>query len=315
MKEIGVCIAGFGNFGRKLFSYLEKMPEFEVRYLYHPNFETAAGYGPRGINQLEIALDDPLIDAFVIATPHDEHFRLLEKLAHRKSHHIFVEKPMTALYSGALSLSEHVLSSARVFMVGHNQRREAVFRKAKELLDQRIIGRVVDVHFNFSHGGVYNIDQNSWRASRGRNRRGPLDLLGSHAIDTIHYLFGEIHSVLASSLGNISQKTKAPDCASVLLHLENGANVFLSSNYCVPSEKYCFISGTEGAIYIDRDKIYLRLGRDANRVPTQREEISVSPVDTILEELQEFADAILKGKKVETGFHEGLAVMKVLGAC
>ena len=315
-KKIEVCLAGFGNFGKKLFSYLEKMPEFLVRYIYHPNQEKSAQYGPLGTSDIHCILNDPNLEAVIIATPHDQHVGLLEPLLLLGRHHVFVEKPMTAVCEEALALEQVFLAyrKRKVFMVGHNQRREAVFRKAKELLDKKAIGSVVDVSFNFSHGGVYNIDPGNWRCDKKRTREGPLITLGSHAIDTIHYLFGPVRSVCAT-IRNVSGRTTAPDCSAALMSLDNNVVVSLHVNYNVPSEKRCVISGTEGVIYIDRDRIFLRLGRDVNRVPTKKEKLTIASVDTVQEELQEFSDAILNGKKVETGFAEGAAVMKVLEAC
>src|SRR3989344_4670155 len=278
-KKIEVCLAGFGNFGKKLFSYLEKMPEFRARYIYHPNPEKSAQYGPLGTSDIHCVLNDPNLEAVIIATPHDQHSGLLEHLLLLGRHHVFVEKPMTAVCEEALALEQMFLACRKVFMVGHNQRREAVFRKAKELLDKKAIGSVVDVSFNFSHGGVYNIDPGNWRCDKKRTREGPLITLGSHAIDTIHYLFGPVRSVCAT-IRNVSGRTTAPDCSATLMSLDNNVAVSLHVNYNVPSEKRSVIS-----------------------------------VDTVREELQEFSDAILKGKKVETGFAEGAAVMKVLEAC
>src|SRR3989338_6688653 len=122
-KKIEVCLAGFGNFGKKLFSYLEKMPE----------------YGPLGTSDIHCILNDPNLEAVIIATPHDQHVGLLEPLLLLGRHHVFVEKPMTAVCEEALALEQVFLAyrKRKVFMVGHNQRREAVFRKAKELLDKK----------------------------------------------------------------------------------------------------------------------------------------------------------------------------------
>ncbi len=314
-KKIEICLAGFGNFGKKIYSYLETMREFRVKYLYHPDPDKSATYGPLGTSDINSVLSDPNLDAFIIATPHDRHASLLERLLIVRKHHVFVEKPMTAVYEEAWALEQLLPTYSKVFMIGHNQRREAVFRKVKELLDKKTIGSVVDVSFNFSHGGVYDIDPGNWRCDQKRTREGPLITLGSHAIDTIHYLFGGVRSVCAS-IRNVSGRTTAPDCSTVFMELNNdNAVVSLQVNYNVPSEKRCVISGTDGVIYIDRDRIFLRLGRDANKVPTLKEKLPIVAVDTIREELQEFSDAILKGAKVETGFPEGMAVMKVLEAC
>src|SRR3989344_5511960 len=73
MKRVNVCIAGFGNFGKKLHSYLSKMPEVEIRYLYHPQEERAASYGIKGTADLAKIVADESVEAFVIATPNDMH--------------------------------------------------------------------------------------------------------------------------------------------------------------------------------------------------------------------------------------------------
>lgn len=313
--KIGVCLAGFGNFGKRLNEYLDKMPHCRVKYIYHPDKEKARLYGELGSCDLEGILRDPKMDAFVIATPHDQHADLLFRLIREGRHHIFVEKPITAFYQEAETLRGGMQSFKKVFMVGHNQRREACFRKAKELLSQKIIGQLVSVHFNFSHGGAYTISPDNWRYYSARHREGPLVTLGSHAIDTIRYLFGEIKSVYAR-IQNISGKMKAPDSSMVLMTLKDSdATVLLQANYNVPSEKYCIISGTEGIIYIDRNEIQLRIGRDVIKIPSTKQEIPVSQIDTIQAELNEFFDAILNDKQVETGYREGLAVMAVLEAC
>ena len=314
-KIIGVCLVGFGNFGKRLNDYLGKIPRCRVKYIYHPEQEKSRLYGELGSCDIEKILRDSEVDAFVIATPHDRHIDLLNTLVREGRHHIFVEKPITAFYKEAESLQDGMQSFKNVFMVGHNQRREACFRKAKELLEQKVIGLVVDVSFNFSHSGAYAIGPNNWRYYSARHREGPLVTLGSHAIDTIHYLFGRIKSVYAR-IQNISGRMEAPDSSSVLMTLENGgATVFLRSNYNVPSEKSCVISGTEGAIYIDRNNIWMRVGRDVNKVPSVKQAIPIPQTDAINEELNEFFDAILEGKQIETGYREGLAVMAVLEAC
>jgi len=315
-RKIGICIAGYGGFARKqLHPRLAKMDECEVKYLFHPNEKKAQSYGPKGTNAIDMVCNDPDIHAFVIATPYDTHIKFLERLVRENKHHIFVEKPMTASYQEITRFSHHILFFKKVFMVGHCQRREAVYRKAKELLEDGRIGRLINVNFNVSSSKVFTISETDWRASAVRNDLGPLAMVGSHCIDTVHYLFGKAESVYAR-LQNVSGKTEAPDSSSVVMNLENGATVFLQCNYNVPSEKYCFISGTEGAIYIERDKVWIRSSRETYKdAPSEKQEMTITKVDLIEEELKEFLNAIKAGGKVETGYAEGLAVVQVLEAC
>lgn len=317
-RRIGICIAGYGEFAKKeLHPRLARMGECEVKYLYHPDPVKAESYGPLGISDLDTALGDEAVDAFVIASPNDCHFDLLAEVLNYGLHHIFVEKPVVNTLAEALDLELLVklVNERFVFMVGHCHRRGSVYRKAKELLDAGVIGKIVNVNFNYSSSKVFTIRKDEWRASAERTDLGPLTMVGSHCIDTIHYLFGGVESVYAK-LSNLTGATESPDTSSAMLNLKSGATVFLQCNYNVPIERFCFISGTNGAIYIEGGKILLRPGREVYMGDKiTRQECSVKEIDPITEELQEFLDAIRTGKKVETGYAEGLEVMKVLDAC
>lgn len=316
MNKIGICIAGYGGFAKKqLHPRLAKMSDCEVKYLYHPDTEKSASYGSLGISHPGRVICDT--DAIIISAPNDQHFELLANhfLKYGCDSHIFVEKPMTNSLTEAITLGKLPGFGSKIFMVGHCQRRESVYRKAKELLEQGVIGKVVNVNFNISSSKVFTMSESDWRASAARNDLGPLAMVGSHCIDTVHYLFGKVDSVYAQ-LKNLSGKTEAPDTSSVVMNLENGATVFLQCNYNVPSEKYCLISGTAGAIYIERGRIWIRSGRETYKdVPSEKQELTVAKVDPIEEELKEFLNAIENGGKVETGYEEGLAVVRVLEAC
>lgn len=310
-----VCLAGFGNFGKKLYGYLETMPEFfSVKYLYHPDGQKAAAYGPKGIADLDQALNDEEVEAFIITAPNDQHYELLNRILSVGRHHIFVEKPMTAYYSEAVALWQLVKTTGKALMVGHSQRREPAFRMAMGFVGTGEIGQLVSADLNFSHGVAFSLGSDEWRYSLKRHREGSLAALGSHSIDTIHYLFGPVQSVYAS-IRNLAGKTEAPDSASAMMRMENGMTVFLRNNYNTPSEKRCTIWGTDGVIHIDRDKFFLRLGRDVNRIPSVAREIPVHVNDPFIAELTEFFRVVRKGVRPETGYKEGLAVMTVIEAC
>src|SRR3989344_6064977 len=166
-----VWLAGLGNFGKKIKEYLEKLGK-TVCVL------------PKDLVAQTEALKDPEVEALFVVTPNDQHHELLAKALEGRRHHIFVEKPMTAFWYEARWVSDLAKDNDKVFMVGHNQRREAVFRKAKEILDSGKIGRLISVYFNYSHGGGFNLPPGSWRASAKRHPEGPLITLGRHCFDT-----------------------------------------------------------------------------------------------------------------------------------
>lgn len=312
---VKLCLMGLGNFGRTLNHKVGQIKGLKISYYYHPNRKKAEKFSPKkGTCDLKNALKN--VDGVIIATPNDIHFENIKKCI-MAGKHIFVEKPITSLYEDALKLKP-LLRGDLVFMVGHNQRREGHFRQAKKILEKNKLGKIVSAYFNVSHGGAFSFSPEQWRYGIKRHREGPLMTLGVHLMDTAHYLFGRVDSVYAR-INNISGQTEAPDCNAVVLGLKSGASVFLQANYNMPSEETFIIHGTEGAIYIKRGELSLRMGRDRrinnSFVPSEPSPVKFKKIDSIKEEVGEFRDAIIGSKKVETGFKEGLNALALIEAC
>jgi len=312
---VKLCLIGVGNFGRVLSRKMELIKGCEITYCYHQNEEKAKKFDPeKGTSDLKAALRE--VDGVLIATPNDAHFENIKECL-KADKHIFVEKPITSLYKDALKL-KCMIKKDLVFMVGHNQRRENYFRQAKKLLEKNQLGEIVSAYFNISHGGAFSFTPTQWRYGIKRHREGPLITAGVHLTDTVHYLFGEVESAYAK-ISNISKKTEAPDSNAVVLGLKSGASVFLQADYNIPSEELYTIYGTEGVIYVNRGELSLRMGRDRrikdSFMPSKPSSIKLKKTDSIREELEEFRDAIKFGKKVETGFKEGLNALALIEAC
>lgn len=318
-SKIKLCLIGVGSFGSLLYKKASELNLCEIKYCYHPNIEKARMIGSeKGISDLDIALKDASIDGAIIATPNNLHYEQIIKCLQAKKH-IFVEKPMTASYEEGLKLKKIIERNKDIiFMVGHNHRRKSYIRYLKRLLAEGTLGQIVSVNINISHGGIFNFSENSWRADINRHKEGPLITVGIHIIDTIHYLFGPVKSVYAM-IRNISNKAGAPDCNSVLIELPNKTMIYFQANYNMPSEEYLTVYGTEGIFYVNRDKACLRIGRDLNKngnfTPSPQEELKLAEIDTYTEELEEFCNAILHKKDVETGLKEGLNALAVIDAC
>ena len=318
-KKANLCLIGPGNFGSLLYSKADKSKLCSISYVYHPDIEKARRLdAAKGISDLRIALQDKNVDGVIIATPNDQHYKQIMQCL-EAGKHVFVEKPVTAEYLDAVILSSYLENNTNLtLMVGHNHRRKAFVRKTKGFLDKKELGDLVSVDMNVSHGGIFGFVEGDWRTSKEKHPEGPLMTVGIHLIDTLHYLFGPVKSAYAM-IKNVSKKAHAPDCNSVLLEMENGTMVHLQANYNMPSEERYIFNGTEGIVYVDRDRMSLRKGRDSringNFEHSKPNKIKLVDVDTYKEELDEFCNAILKGSKIETGIKQGLDALTVIDAC
>jgi len=314
--KIKLCLIGLGNFGKKIYEKVGFLSSGEIVSCFHPSGEKARAFHlQKGTSDFQAALRE--VNGVIIATPNDLHAKYIQECI-SAGKHIFVEKPLCESYATALSLKEMVEKSNLIVAVGHNQRKEACFREAKKIIASGKLGKLVNITMNYSHGGAFSFHQGEWRWRASRHKEGPLITNGVHLIDTLHYLFGPISSVYAT-INNISRQTEAPDCNAVVLNLACGATVFLQTNYNIPSENICSIHGTEGTIYITRGELSLRLGRDREEqgryIASIPSAISLLPVDSIAEGIDQFCKTIVGQGTVEVKFKEGLKALAIIEAC
>ncbi len=316
-RPINLCLCGIGGFGVSITRALEKIAGANLVYGYHPDATKATSWdATKGTSQLEEALEDRRVDAILIATPTLSHLDLLKRcLPYRKA--IYVEKPLVNNLDEVdelLALYRNLDSPPPVF-VGFKQRYIPVMRTIKTMLESGQLGEIVNVNMVFSHGGVYTLPETSWRLHEEFHKEGPLNIRGIHLFDTVHYLFGAVKQVFAS-LQNFSKKSLVPDANACLFTLCNRATVFLTANYCVPSDSLITITGTEGCLYMDRGWAAVRRGRDRNREPSKKDLLMESePSDAVVESLYHFLSSFEEEKGFETGLQEGINANILLDAC
>jgi predicted dehydrogenase len=97
--------------------------------------------GIRVTDNLDGVLQDPSIDAIVIATPVATHFDLAMK-ALDFDKHILVEKPMARSVVEIENIGQLATRKNRVAMVGHTFLFNAAVRKVKELIDSGQMGEI-----------------------------------------------------------------------------------------------------------------------------------------------------------------------------
>jgi predicted dehydrogenase len=87
-------------------------------------------------------LNDPRVDAVVIATPVSTHFELAMQ-ALRAGKHVLVEKPLTVTSHQSIALVEEAERLNRVLMVDHTFVYTGAVRKIRELVSQERLGRLL----------------------------------------------------------------------------------------------------------------------------------------------------------------------------
>lgn len=114
----------------------------------------------RFTGRFEDVLEDPDVEAVVVATPVPTHAELARRALQARKH-VFVEKPMGLTAADAEELVELAEQHGRVLMPGHLLLYHPGVAKLKELVDSGALGEVLYVYGNRQNLGTIRPDENA----------------------------------------------------------------------------------------------------------------------------------------------------------
>jgi predicted dehydrogenase len=144
VTPLRIGVLGYGYWGPNLARNLAELDGVELRWCADPRAERldlAARRHPRLELTRDAArvLDDPALDAVVIATPVSTHHGLARQALERGKH-VLVEKPMTRTAVESAELLDLARARRLTLMVGHTFVYTGAVRKLRELVDARELG-------------------------------------------------------------------------------------------------------------------------------------------------------------------------------
>ena len=157
---------GCGYWGPNLLRNFSALPGCHVKWVADPSAErrgyVAANF-PRStpVPDWQTALDDPAVDAVLVATPASTHYALT-KAALEAGKHVFVEKPLAMTAVEADELVALANRTSRTLMVGHTFLYNAAVRYTKDLLDRGELGDLYYLYSQRLNLGQVRSDVNAW---------------------------------------------------------------------------------------------------------------------------------------------------------
>ena len=155
--------------------------------------QNAPADGARATASVEDAVNDPEVDAVIVATLNGSLAAISEQAA-RAGKHVIVEKPAAI---SLVELDRVIAASARtssLVRVGYNHRFHPAMLKARELVDAGALGPLMFIRGRYGHGGRVGYDR-EWRADAKLSGGGELIDQGVHLIDLAGWFLGEFTSV------------------------------------------------------------------------------------------------------------------------
>jgi predicted dehydrogenase len=261
-------------------------------------------------------LDNPKIDAVVIATPVFTHFDLgKECLMHGK--HVLIEKPIASSSSECLELIRLAEQHGKVLMVGHTFEYTAAVNKIREIINSGELGEIFYITTVRVNLGLFQPDINViWD-------------LAPHDISIILYIL-DLEPNWVNAQGKAHYRNEIEDVASLTLNFPNGVIAFIHNSWLDPNKirRTTIVGSKKMLVYDDIDpqekiKIYDK-GVDAPPYYDTFGEFHFSyrygdiysprieDYEPLRKECEHFLECIRASKRPRSDGYSGLRVVSVL---
>jgi predicted dehydrogenase len=256
---VGIALVGMGWWGQKILNVLQAAPaDIRVVRAIEPNLETVkevcAQKGvPLSANYAD-ALDDPSVDAVVLATPHALHESQIEA-AVASGKHVFCEKPLALTKAGAERAVALCRDAGLVLGMGHERRWEPPIAEMLAKADAGELGRIHQIEANFSHDKFLSLDRNNWRLRADQAPAGGMTATGIHLLDLSVRLLGPAESVLCIC-EQLSSDLPQGDTVAAYIKFRGGGTSYVSASLANPFMSRFTVYGAKGWIDI-RDKAHV----------------------------------------------------------
>ena len=277
--------------------------------------ELAREYGaPKAYGTVRELLEDDEIDAVYVATPVHAHADQTIQAA-EQGKHVLCEKPMALSAEEGERMVEACDANGVKLMVCYYQRFNRRHQRIKDLLDAGEIGQVTAARLTFA--SLKPDEPGSWRQVPELSGGGNLMDCGSHCVDLLRYLVGEITEVSAL-VDTLAFSYPVDDTATMLLRLDDGSHAVVSTHWStlIPDDQESAalaIYGTSGTIL--SAPLHDKFSRGTLRLMTAKAQTEFHfEESTHVAMLEAFAASIEHDEPVAVTGRDGIMVSRVIAA-
>ncbi len=330
-RKVRVGMSGLGSFSIALANTIQRSRTLELVTCYDidpTRRELISGrYGCARERSYEEMVARRDLDGIMLVTPNAVHREQAEAaFAHGK--HVYVEKPIANTLDDARRMIAASEKAKLTLLIGHLHRRYAANRKVKEMVANGAIGRPIMVEGNLSSGQGWDLKPGEfrWRGDDTGCPAGALMTIGVHQADTLNYIFGPVKRVSAF-FNKLYIPAPVEDVTATIVEFESGVLGYLGANFASPRTNWMYVYGTEANLVRRVMRVDRRFDEERKQGPDQSTRLHIiekgktEPVpielktgDPMLEQVDEFADCVLTGKKPETDGYESFKALALIRA-
>ena len=311
-SSLRIGVLGCGGWGKNIIRTLAKV--HTVAAIADPGEQAravASELAPDAIvhDDPSAIIDDPNIDAIMIATPAETHFELAQR-AILAGKDVFVEKPLTIEAEESEKLTELAATHGRVLMVGHLLEYHPAILKLRDLIES---GELGDIQYVIS---------NRLNLGKIRTHENALWSFAPHDIAVLLRLIdGDPIQVVCTGGGYVSPNVADVTVTQLLFSNGTRGHIFVSWLHPYKEQKLVVVGSKKMASFDDVARELVLYDQrvdwnDGSPVPVKGEGVQVefdstSPLDL---ECLHFVNAVAKGVSPRTDGNDGVKVLNILHA-
>jgi len=253
------------------------------------------------------------IDAVIVCTPPSSHVPLSLR-AIKNGAHVFIEKPISDSLSKIKELLEKAHSASLIISVGYCFRFHPGLRMVKQIVDAGELGEILLVQAEY---GQYLPDWRPWQDYKQsytakKELGGGIILDGSHEIDYLRWLVGDIAQVFsfAGKLSDLDVETE--DAAGILLKFARGTIGMIRLDFVRRDySRSCELICQKGTLKWNFQEDIVRIYRQDKQNWEVHKNLMPDKNEMYVAEMKHFVASILAKEKPLVSGEEGLRTLKI----
>lgn len=284
----------------------------------------------RAYTKEEDLLNDPEVDAVYIATPIVLHAKQA-KMAADHGKHILIEKPLAMTSEEGEEVLRYCAEKGVQIAAGFMMRFGAHVMNMKKAVAEQKIGTIVSGYSQFTLWLPY--EPGNWRQCKAKAGGGCMMDMAVHCIDLMEYITGMRVTKVGSFNENVAfhdhPEYDVEDTSTVMMRLENGAQVVVQTNFNIPDEAAKWrleLFGTKGRLMGDTiigqndggvlNAVFLEKNQAYDATQDHNDDAGVNlPAEfgnMYTREIESFSDSILHNKPLEVPASDAVHVQHIM---
>lgn len=251
---------------------IKKRPNIKVKSVWDPSSVKAdvraRELGANVVEDVKAICNDPEISGVVICSETKLHEQLALPLAAAKKN-LFIEKPLGFGVADAKKMADSIEKAGVIYQTGYFRRGDPVHIFLREHISAGAFGKITHVRASNCHSGALNgwfdskpndpASEWRWMADPKQAGCGAFGDLGTHMLDILIWLLGDVQRVTARLDKGTARYGDCDEIGESLFQFKNGAIATLAAGWTdIADPISLIISGTEGYAYVLNGALYFQ---------------------------------------------------------